>query len=307
MNNTWVCSNDPRELGQLNGYFDLVLVDAPCSGSGLFRKDPGAINEWSENNVQLCSERQKRILADIWPTLKHEGCLIYSTCSYSVAENEDILDFLAENMDIESIEVATEEIWGIQPTRSARHNMQGYRFSPDKVEGEGFFVALLRKREVSSAYPLPRFKNPQNKKVLEAAQKLLEGSGFSILENERKQFTAIQKQHEADREYLKQHLYIRKCGVLLGIPGAKEWIPEHDIALSLDAHKDLPYLELNKEQALLFLKKENFDIGNSIAKGWHIVTYTGLGLGWIKVLPNRINNYLPKHWRIRMDIDFDQL
>ncbi|MGZ3814731.1 MAG: hypothetical protein ACXVJN_23130 [Mucilaginibacter sp.] len=90
--NSIVTNNDPKDFGRLKGFFDIILVDAPCSGSGMFRKDPAAMNEWSEANVNLCHQRQERILADIYPSLKEDGYLIYSTCSYSVEENEDILD-----------------------------------------------------------------------------------------------------------------------------------------------------------------------------------------------------------------------
>ncbi|HEY6063723.1 MAG TPA: RsmB/NOP family class I SAM-dependent RNA methyltransferase, partial [Chitinophagaceae bacterium] len=86
--NVVVTNNDPKDFGRLKYYFDVIVVDAPCSGSGLFRRDANAINEWSKNSVQLCSQRQQRILADVWPALKKDGILIYSTCSYSKEEDE---------------------------------------------------------------------------------------------------------------------------------------------------------------------------------------------------------------------------
>ena len=92
--NVVVTNNDPAHFARLENYFDAIVIDAPCSGSGLFRRDPEAINEWSENNVQLCSQRQQRIVADVWPALKQNGILIYSTCSYSAEEDEAILDWM---------------------------------------------------------------------------------------------------------------------------------------------------------------------------------------------------------------------
>jgi len=82
-NNVVVTNNDPRDFLQLENYFDVIVVDAPCSGSGLFRRDEDAMKEWSPDNVALCSQRQQRILADVWPALKKNGVLIYYTCSYS--------------------------------------------------------------------------------------------------------------------------------------------------------------------------------------------------------------------------------
>ena len=96
--NVIVTNNDPRDFQRLGAYFDLVVVDAPCSGSGLFRKDPEAITEWSEANVVLCSQRQQRILADVMPTLKDGGVLIYSTCSYSPEEDEARIEALTRTL-----------------------------------------------------------------------------------------------------------------------------------------------------------------------------------------------------------------
>ena len=110
--NTIVTNNDPRDFSRLKGFFDIILVDAPCSGSGMFRKDPAAMNEWSEDNVNLCHQRQERILADIYPCLKEDGYLIYSTCSYSHQENEDILDWLCDEFEFKSLQVATDKECG---------------------------------------------------------------------------------------------------------------------------------------------------------------------------------------------------
>lgn len=110
--NTWVTSNDPRDLGKLKSYFDVIVVDAPCSGSGLFRKDQRALDEWSEGNVQLCSQRQQRILADIWPSLKQGGILVYATCSYSQQEDEDVIDWVADTFGVDSLGVEVNESGG---------------------------------------------------------------------------------------------------------------------------------------------------------------------------------------------------
>jgi 16S rRNA C967 or C1407 C5-methylase (RsmB/RsmF family) len=124
-------------------------VDAPCSGSGLFRKDPRAIEEWSEQNVELCSSRQRRILSDILPALKEGGILIYSTCSYSTAENEAVCDWLIKNFPLSTIQYQVKKEWNIIET-IAESNAYGYRFYPDKLKGEGFFIAAFRKEGVAA-------------------------------------------------------------------------------------------------------------------------------------------------------------
>ncbi|MBZ0099994.1 MAG: RsmB/NOP family class I SAM-dependent RNA methyltransferase, partial [Taibaiella sp.] len=148
--NTWVTSNDPKDFSKLKGYFDIIVVDAPCSGSGLFRKDERALDEWSEANVQLCAQRQQRILADVWPALKENGILMYATCSYSPQEDEEILDWLGDDFEVASLPVQLSEEWGVVETTSAKHQFKGYRFFPHKVQGEGFFIAAVRKNNQES-------------------------------------------------------------------------------------------------------------------------------------------------------------
>jgi 16S rRNA C967 or C1407 C5-methylase (RsmB/RsmF family)/NOL1/NOP2/fmu family ribosome biogenesis protein len=305
--NTWVSSNDPRDFGRISNYFDIIVVDAPCSGSGLFRKDARAVDEWSEDNVKLCAERQQRILADILPALKKDGYLVYATCSYSAEENEANLDFLADHGPFESVPVPTNQTWGITRVHSPKHGIEGYRFFPDKVKGEGFFISVLQKTEGAREIQYQRFKTAQNKLVKANAAYLLQDATFNFIENERGLYTAIHAIHEADYHFLKEYIYLRRAGTLLGSPAQKDWIPEHDIALSVHASSELPFIELDLENALLFLKKENFTLPDGTGKGWYIVRYKGQGLGWIKALGNRVNNYLPKSWRIRMEIDFDAL
>ena len=144
--NTVVTNNDPKDFQRLPEYFDVIVADAPCSGSGLFRKDPDAINEWSVDNVVLCSQRQQRILADIIPALKPGGVLIYSTCSYSESENETIADWLLNENEYETVQIKLDSDWGIVETQSANNKAFGYRFYPDKIKGEGFFIAAFRKK-----------------------------------------------------------------------------------------------------------------------------------------------------------------
>ena len=137
--NVTVTNNDPKDFGQLNGLFDLILIDAPCSGEGMFRKDDKAIEDWSLDNVQLCCERQRRIVADVFPALKEGGLLLYSTCTYNAEEDEKNVQWIAENLGAEILEIKTEEEWNVT-TQGA-----GYHFYPHKTKGEGFFLSILKK------------------------------------------------------------------------------------------------------------------------------------------------------------------
>jgi 16S rRNA C967 or C1407 C5-methylase (RsmB/RsmF family)/NOL1/NOP2/fmu family ribosome biogenesis protein len=305
--NNWVTSNDPRDFGRrLPGYFDALIVDAPCSGSGLFRKDERALDQWSPDAVAMCAGRQQRILADAWPALKEDGLLFYATCSYSPQEDEAILDWLGDEYAVETKSTELLAEWGIVPVQSTRHKLQGYRFFPDKVAGEGFFIVVMQKKEYGAGFFYPRYKGAHSKKAEALSAHLLAKQPFVMIENDRKEYTAIRPYHEPDLHLLHEGLYLRKTGILLGEMMRNEWLPAHDVALSIDRSMSLPTVELNRDAALRFLKKEEV-AWPKLAKGWYIVTFEGKGLGWIKALTGRANNYLPKHWRIRMELPDEDL
>src|SRR5690606_11401473 len=145
--NTFVTRNDPSHFTKLGGFFDVIVVDAPCSGSGLFRRDKDAMKEWSVANVELCCQRQQKILNDVWPALKEGGVLIYSTCSYSKEEDEDVMDWLKDSFPVENLSIQIPS--GVDIVQTTTHEKQaaGYRFYPDKIQGEGFFISCFRKLE----------------------------------------------------------------------------------------------------------------------------------------------------------------
>ncbi|RYZ99079.1 MAG: RNA methyltransferase [Sphingobacteriaceae bacterium] len=298
--NTIVTNNDPKDFSRLSGFFDIILVDAPCSGSGMFRKDPAAMNEWSEANVNLCHQRQERILADVYTALKEDGYLIYSTCSYSHQENEDILDWLCKEFELESIRIPINKEWGIVETSSTEYKAWGYRFYPDKVKGEGLFAACLKKKDNTGE--LQSFKNSNNQKVLHAELEQVKAyvnnaaNYYFFKVNE--DWLAINHQHKESLQILQRHLYIKKSGVRIGKLMGKDLIPDHDLALSLLINKDaVVQTPLDIAQAVKYLQRENLVIDTS-DKGWSLMTFEGQPLGWAKLLPNRINNYYPKELRI---------
>lgn len=121
-----VTNNAPNEFNSFPQLFDFILVDAPCSGEGMFRKDKEAISEWSVNSVRLCAARQKDILNDVWPALKPGGVLVYSTCTYNVAENEENVLKTAGKWNAEFVQVDIDQGWGI--SSSFDNRVPGYRF-----------------------------------------------------------------------------------------------------------------------------------------------------------------------------------
>jgi 16S rRNA C967 or C1407 C5-methylase (RsmB/RsmF family)/NOL1/NOP2/fmu family ribosome biogenesis protein len=301
--NSIVTSNDPADFDRLKGYFDVIVIDAPCSGSGMFRKDPAAINEWSEEAVQLCSMRQKRILASIYPALKENGILIYSTCSYSKEENEDIADWLTAETGAETIRLTLTGSWGIEETQSERNACYSYRFYPDKLKGEGFFISCFRKTEPANGKPRHIKKSPPaDKKIREAIQPhLAETEAYTFLPVS-DQYIAIQKTHEEDLQLLRNSLYIKKAGIRLGKIAGKELLPDHELAVSTIAGRRFHRTELTQEEAIKYLRKDEMLPSGSGHTGWTLMCYEGFSLGWAKILPNRINNYFPKELRILKEI-----
>ncbi len=308
--NVIVTNNDPKDFQRLQNYFDVIVVDAPCSGSGLFRKDPNAIHEWSENNVALCAQRQQRILADIMPSLKDGGVLIYSTCSYSRQEDEEIADWLFDELKVESIKLKVEECWGIVETVSEKSSSFGYRFYPDKVKGEGFFIAAFRKPEplatITDGKSLTRalrekskIKNKQafTAKEIESVKPYLVNADHYFYIKQHDEIIAIPLHLENELTIIQSSLYIKKAGVRLGTIIRNELIPAHDLAVSNIIDPAVPKLEVDAATALQYLRKLDLNIESAI-KGWVLLTHQHLPIGWIKNLGNRTNNYYPAAWRI---------
>lgn len=305
--NVLVSAADPRDFGALAGFFDIILVDAPCSGSGLFRREPEAVREWSLQQVELCGGRQQRILSDLWGSLKEGGLLIYSTCSYSPRENEVILDWLSATYAVESMPLALEPEWGVVESRAPGSGAYGYRFYPNKLEGEGLFMACLRKRGAAAGSPASSRSrasaNPRGgasvlgSREVESIRPWIAAPDDYIYLLTGETVRAIPAMLAEDVALLSAVLPVRQAGIAVGQPIRRELIPDPALALSLLTSENVPRLELTQEQALDYVRKDELRLEGA-PRGWALVTYGRHGLGWVKVLEGRINNYYPKPWRV---------
>jgi len=307
LGNTVVTHNDPEHFSPLDGFFDLVLVDAPCSGEGMFRKDPQARAEWSPENVLLCSARQKRIVDTAGELVKGGGYFLYATCTFNEKENEEILRFLTEEFAFEPVRIPLNPSWGIVETEVNTEDgtFYGYRFFPHKVAGEGFFITALRRPEGAYTQLAPsnkEFKHHSLKRVGEKESVELDkevgGDGTGKFYLLQETYFRMQGDYNRELEKLAQVLSVRYFGVELGKKHKKEWIPSHEWALSILPKNGFPQQELTQEEALAFLRKKDQSYTN-LPLGWVLLTYKKLSLGWVKNLGNRVNNYYPKEWRIR--------
>ncbi|MBX2888835.1 MAG: RNA methyltransferase [Ferruginibacter sp.] len=295
--NAIITNSAPDAFKPLEALFDLIIVDAPCSGSGMFRKDKKAIDEWSSQLVTMCCTRQKEILENIIPALKPGGILIYSTCSYSVEENEDILQWCLNNQMV-SVDIPVEAAWNIIVSKVEKGGI-GYRFFPDKLAGEGFFITVLKKEDnLVRQKRLPLLQLPfLNKIEYSIAENWVVKHSFEQIVNRHSQWLIMNNLMVKLLPLLQQHVYIKRAGLEIGEFSKKDLIPSHALALSERVNKQVPAYELDKDTALDFLKRNDLkiDLNN---KGWVKINYNQLGLGWIKVLQTRINNYYPMAWRI---------
>jgi len=293
-----VTQNDPVHFKALPDFFDVLMIDAPCSGSGLFRKDPEAIAHWSEDSVQHCSTRQARILEDSMGCLKEGGYLIYSTCSYSLEEDENRMDQIASMPGMKNIQLNVPAEWNIVTSYSKEYHCQGFRFYPDKVKGEGFFITVFQKEVSNNSgyYNNHAVTVPASKKELEILKNLFTLPEAYYFINHQDQLLALPKLFTEDFNALIHHLYIKKMGMTVGEIKGADLIPSH--ALAMSTWSNLPYqsLEIDEATALQYLRRADLNLPNG--QGWHALTYKKIRLGWAKLLPNRSNNYYPNEWRI---------
>lgn len=296
-----VTNNDPKDFSVLESFFDVLVVDAPCSGSGLFRRDPEAIGEWSLNNVQLCSQRQQRILADCWPALKENGLLIFSTCSYSREEDEEIMDWIQQELDAENCPLKINEEWGIQETASPGGNL-GYRFWPDKVKGEGFFLACFRKRNGEAPGQIKPKKLPE--RVTRAEKEFvtlwMNITGKELIKHQQTVYAWPEEQFH-DFSVLLERIRVVYSGVKSGELMRDKLVPDHALAMSGLVLAAVKRIDLTVADAIRYLQRKDIRL-EGVPTGWALACFAGQSLGWMNILPGRINNYYPKELRILRDI-----
>lgn len=293
--NTWVSQSDPSAFGKLGPFFDVLCVDAPCSGSGLFRKMPDYRQEWNPNLVHHCALRQQRILSDSLPALKPGGILVYMTCSFSPEENEEIVDDLLSRFPLESLALHPDPAWGVVETLSSEHGGAGYRFFPHRVQGEGFFLACFRRKDEPFN---ERTLNPvkQDARMLDLIRPFADTTGLAALPHDG-QLLLLRESHLPWLTFLSKGIRLIRRGILAGKVIKGGLLPDHELAM-YTGNTYGRRREVDLADAVRYLRKEDFDFGEA-EPGWYLLTYHGVALGWIKHLGKRFNNYYPSGWRIQ--------
>lgn len=261
-----VTNNFPRDYKKSKLEFDVIVADVPCSGEGMFRKDPQAIAEWSEQNVENCWQLQRSIIADIWDNLKPGGLLIYSTCTFNAHENEENIAWILSQYDAKLLEVPTESTWNITGSLIENPLNEGqpflvYRFIPGFTQGEGLFMAIIKKGGTSTNL------EPNAEKLVAEANKKLK---------------------------------VMVHGVKQGIIKGKKIIPDHSLALAINGDRSsYPNVEIDYETAIKYLRHEAIMLSAVAPKGIVTLTYRGHAIGFANNLGNRANNLYPQEWRIK--------
>ena len=304
-----VLNNDPADFTSLGELFDVILTDVPCSGEGMFRKDPVAVEEWSKENVTLCWQRQRRIVRDIWDCLKPGGLLIYSTCTYNREENEDNVAWIADELGAEILPVAVPSEWNITGNLAGK-DFPVYRFLPHRTEGEGLFMAVLRKSGESEVTNVPACRRRKEKKSkggkekVPALPKEVKGwfvsPGQYVWTMEQNRITAFPLRYQSVYETLRERMRVVCAGVQVAEIKGKDVIPSQALAMSVACDEAaFPSVEVSYEQAVAYLRKEAFALDADAPRGYVLIRYKGKALGFVKNIGNRANNLYPQEWRIR--------
>ena len=298
--NVIVTSADPSKFDGIESTFDLLVIDAPCSGEGMWRKDNDAINEWSPDHVELCSARQKRIISDSISLVKPGGYLFYSTCTYNSKENIDNVNWMMQEYNLESVELPLNQDWDVQII--SKNKGVGYQFLPYKLKGEGFFCSVLRKLDSNdnvkkASLGKISLASKEDKKLI-SEWVANQAKDLKMIKSPKEDCYLTNECSMAMFEKLQAKMRVLGTGIKIGRINKKLFLPDHALALSTMVSDDIPKIELSKDDSLDYLRKQ-LDGSLSYQKSWNLVQYQGYGLGWIKQLDHRINNYLPQEYMIK--------
>lgn len=313
----------PAAFGAFEGLFDLLVADVPCSGEGMFRKEEDAVTGWSMDNVRMCRDRQRGILSDVWPALKEGGLLVYSTCTLNQFEDEENVAWIARELGAEVLPLEIPAEWGVAgnlpATSGVPVGVEGaervpvHHFIQGETRGEGFFLAVLRKtgngnacvhegrptqaeRRRGKSKPVAG----QNAAVPPACRKWLahpETFEFRVRKDE---LTAVRPEFAATVDRLFSQAMVMQAGVTVAKMKGRDWVPAHALAMSAAlAPGAFPTVEITREQAVAYLRKETFALPAGVPKGFVLLSYCGTPLGFAKNLGSRFNNLYPQEWRIR--------
>ena len=311
---TAVSSGYACDIASTGCQFDLIVTDVPCSGEGMMRKEPDAVTQWSEELVNKCANLQRDIVRDIWSSLRPGGYMIYSTCTFNSREDEDNIHYFIAELGAQYIELSPPESWQIYTAGAA----SGYHFLPHLTRGEGFYLAVLRKPMDESNTEHKQKKNKKHKETMLPTRNIvsqlspwlqdsyahIDGVACPwkyIWREKLDEYAAIPSIHADFLSQLHQgHVNILQEGIPLARVKGRKLQPHPALALSAALCPNaFPKIEVSLETALAYLRTEALTLPSDTPKGYVIITYKNINLGYVNNLGNRANNLYPSEWRIR--------
>ena len=315
--NTVITRGDTSQFRKLKNLFDVISVDAPCSGEGLMRKDATACLQWSPRLVEECATRQRGILGNLWDALRPGGFLVYSTCTFNTTENEEIVKWLIDEFGAIPYEAPILPGDGQESFDGAvkGYGFRALRFIPGRIRGEGLFLAILRKPGTLVPAFTGQTDNPakgKNKTVKGAltdkgtsgaamwlAQRDIAGEKYMISSADGK-ITAFPRGWSHLLPAFSKYLMMISAGLEIAEVKGKDIIPTQQLALSTVLNREaFASQEISREEALAYLSREGVTLPADLPTGFVLLTYGGHPLGFVKNLGNRANNLYPKEWRIK--------
>lgn len=298
-----IVTNSPTErFASLPETFNIVAVDAPCSGEGMMRKDEKAVEQWNDGLSRQCRKLQEEIVGNAVKTLKNGGFLIYSTCTFNRLENEEMAEFIVKEFGLTPFCIDLPEEWNIH--KGIGTDIPCFRFMPHRTKGEGLFVAVFRKEDSYdsiSAQPAKSRKNKFDKK----GEPLPDISSWTSRNDRlfriKDTVYAISPELDDLRRRMEENIKILAAGTPVADLKGKAWAPRVELALSSSFNESaFPLAEVSEEEALKFLRAEAMVLDSSIPKGYVCLKFQGHPLGFVKNIGNRANNLYPSEWRIRL-------
>ena len=295
-----VTCNSPKQIGQSSLMFDLIAIDAPCSGEGMFRKDEGAVADWSLQNVNMCAARQRQIIEDIWPALKPGGYMIYSTCTFNRHEDEDNVRWIIDNFGATAIPIDTDPQWNISGSLTDKE-LPVYHFMQHRTRGEGFFLCLLRKPD-GAFREMPSKPVKSDPAVPSDCRNWLTPEGGYEYYIKGDSIYALPALLASDMNQVSKELYALIPGIEIAQRKGHDWVPAHALAMSAALNREsFPKVEVTRQQALAYLHCDALRLEDP-PRGIVLLTYKDIPLGFAKNLGNRANNMYPQEWRIRISV-----
>ncbi|MCM1348217.1 MAG: rRNA cytosine-C5-methyltransferase [Firmicutes bacterium] len=291
-----VTQGDTARFAEMPGSFDIVLADVPCSGEGMMRKEPEAVAQWSEELIDQCVARQREIVDNLWDSLRPGGYMIYSTCTFNAREDEQMLEYLASKHGAEPVAIPIPENSGIVPEICG--SMPACRFVPGLVEGEGLFMAVVRKSSQSGQTPSPKANGYKPKEKRQRAEKKAAvPKGVEQWLTDAYPFE-LKLEGDTVKAFFNAPEPFAPTLEVATVKG-RDVIPTQQLALSLALNREaFGRVEVSAEQAIDYLRCEAIVLPPQAPRGIVLLTYGGLPLGFVKNLGNRANNLYPKSWRI---------